>query len=212
MRKSMTLPRDAAEAILHDDGLNLTFHRSDFHRALSHQTALESLILRGDPEACTHDDLATLVSSLSQLVKLKSLDISETSELFNSTTIAQLATNLPALEEFTFAGYDATDDIWRSMSSLHYLRSLTSMALSSYSCNGLLNYIDTLRPTNRGLNLAIMSQNLTYDFTDAEKAAIQRNIAAKVGGRFEYGTFVHAPWLKFCFEGYLTSRSFSLSR
>jgi hypothetical protein len=161
----------------------------DFHKAIAHQTTLESLSLRAEAEGGTYDDIEILLSSLSQLTRLKSLDIYETSDFFSSPRIAQLASNLPELRDFTFSGYDATDDIWPSIASLRHLRTLNSIALSSYTFDGLLNYIDALRPTNRGLILSVMSQNLASDLSEEEKAAIQQSIAAKVGGRFEFVLF-----------------------
>jgi len=108
------------------------------------------------------------------------------SDYFNSSRVAQLITNLPDLEDFTFSGYDLTDSIWPYMARLRHLCTLNSMALSSYSFDGLLNYIDALRPTNRGLVLSVMSQNFADDLSEEEKATIQQSIAAKVGGRFEF--------------------------
>lgn len=158
----------------------------DFHKAMSHQTSLESLILRAYPEGAFKDDIDTLVDSIAQLNALRELDICETSELFHDPQIIRIASSLQKLEKLSFSGYDITDSIWPSISSLHHLRALNILALTSFSVDGLLNYISTLQPTNQGLVLSVMSQGLAYDLSEHEKSIIQSSIEAKVDGKFEF--------------------------
>lgn len=73
-----------------------------FHRAISHQTSLESLKLKADPEDSFRDDIDTLVSSLCLLKNLKILNLVSTSDYFRTAEINQLASNLFNLEEFWF--------------------------------------------------------------------------------------------------------------
>jgi hypothetical protein len=164
-------------------------NNQDFHRAMSHQTSLESLILRADPEATFRDDIDTLVSAISQLTGLKELDLCETSDYFRSPEIARIASSLQNLEKFSFTGYDVTDMIWPSIAGLHYLRAFNAHAITSFSFDGLLNYISTLQPTNQGIVLSVMSQKLDCNLSDPEKQAIQDSIAAKVDGKFEFVLF-----------------------
>jgi hypothetical protein len=66
------------------------------------------------------------------------------------------------------------------------LTAFNSHGLTSFTLDGLLNYISTLRPTNQGLVLSVMSQDGHNDLQEVEQAMIQESIGAKVGGRFEF--------------------------
>lgn len=76
-----------------------------------------------------------------------------------------------------------------SRRSLHNLRALEIQALTSFSVNGILGYISTLQPTNQGLNLLVLNQNPDYDISEKEQSVIQKSIAEKVDGRFEFVLF-----------------------
>ncbi|KAH8600866.1 hypothetical protein B0O99DRAFT_736883 [Bisporella sp. PMI_857] len=159
----------------------------EFHQVLSNQKSLDSLVLRAeDADESTRDDIEILLYSISQLTNLKELDLSETSEMFNSSHIKQIAASLPKLEELFIGGYDARDTIWPSFAGLKYLRALNIHALSSFTCNGILNYISQLQPTNQGLGLWVSSQREEYDLTDEEKTKIRESIYKKAGGRFDF--------------------------
>jgi hypothetical protein len=96
-------------------GSNYTLtNNHEFHRALSHQTSLESLRLTADPEGAFGDDIEILISSVCQLTKLTYLDLSGTSYYFRSAQIRLIATSLKGLETFKFGGYDMTDDVLHS--------------------------------------------------------------------------------------------------
>ena len=161
----------------------------DFHKALSHQTTLESLRLAADAEGAIGDDIDALVSSACQLTKLTNLDLCGAADYFRTPEIGRLASGLKDLETFTFTGYEITDGVWPAISGLHNLRALTVQAVTSFSVDGILNYISTLQPTNQGLNLSVLMQNGEYDLSDKDKSTIQESIAEKVDGRFEFVLF-----------------------
>lgn len=131
------------------------------------------------------DDIDTLVSSLVQLKNLKSLKLLTISDYFRSSEIILLA-ELKNLEVLEFSGYDVADIIWPAIANLHNLRNISMQALTSFSCDGILAYISTLRETNRGLNLSVMCQKTENPLTELEQQAIQEAIAAKVGGKFDF--------------------------
>jgi len=158
----------------------------DFHRALSHQTSLESLILRGNGLDIFRDDIDIMVSSICQLRKLKHLDLVGTSEYFTTSEIRRLALELLELEKLAFTGYGITDNVLPSLAGLHYLRELNISALTEFSTGGLLNYISTLQDTNQGLELFVLYQNETYDLTKKQQARIRAALAKKVNGKFEF--------------------------
>jgi hypothetical protein len=167
-------------------------NNQDFHKAMSHQTSLESLILRADSEVSFKEDIDILVSSVCQLTGLRELDLCETSEPFRSPEISRVASSLQKLEKFSFSGYDVSDKIWPSISGLPYLRALNAHAITSFSFDGLLNYVSRLQPTNQGLVLSVMCQGLDYDLSDHHKALIQKSIEEKVDGRFEFVLYIES--------------------
>ena len=156
------------------------------HHAISNQASLESLSLRADPESSTRDDIDTLISCICFLPKLKELDLLETSDYFNTPEIRRLAQHLPNLEKFIFAGLSVTNDVLPAMSGLHHLRDLNINAVTSFSVDGLLNYISTLLPTNQGLCLSVFYQSPEYQLSDEDRVLIQESISAKVDGKFEF--------------------------
>lgn len=163
----------------------------DFHRALSHQTSLESLELRADtdPETAFRDDIDVLVSSVSALTNLKYLDLVGTSDFFSTSEILKLTLHLPLLEELSFSGYDVTDALWPGVSRLTNLRSLNIHAITSFSVSAMLGYISTLRDTNRGLHLSIMNQKAENAISGRQEGSIRRAIKEKVDGKFDFTLF-----------------------
>jgi hypothetical protein len=161
----------------------------DFHKALSHQTTLQSLTLTAEAEGSFRDDIDTLVSSVCQLKALTHLDLCDASDYFRNPEISRIATSLKRLETFTFSGYDVTDAVWYAISGLHSLRVLAIQALTSFTVDGVLGYISTLQPTNQGLVLSLWKQNGESDFSENDKSIIQESIADKVEGRFEFELF-----------------------
>lgn len=160
-----------------------------FHKALSHQTTLESLELRADPEGSFRDDIEDLIVSISGLRRLKYLNLLSTSDYFRTQEILALVSSLNNLEELWFSGYDVTDDIWHGMAALQHLRALNIHAVTSFSFDGILAYISTLQDTNRGMLLSILAQSPESGLTDLEEATVRQRIAAQVNGRFEYTLF-----------------------
>lgn len=161
----------------------------DFHRALSHQTFLESLELRADPETAFRDDIDILVSSICRLTNLKYLDLLSTSDYFGTSEILTLAANLKQLEEVFFGGYDVTDAVWHGLSQLPNLRSLNIHAVSSFSFRAMQGFVSTLQDTNRGLLLSIMNQQAENAISERQEKTIRQTIADRVDGKFEFTLF-----------------------
>jgi hypothetical protein len=161
----------------------------DFHKALSHQTSLESLELRADPEGGFRDDIEVLISSISQLTKLRYLNLVSTSDYFHTSEILSLSFVLVNLEELWFGGYDVTDDLWHGMANLQQLRFLNISAMTSFSFDGILAYISSLKESNRGLMLSIMSQKAENPLSVQEESVIRQSIAEKVDGKFDFTLF-----------------------
>ncbi|KAH8821567.1 hypothetical protein F5884DRAFT_93422 [Xylogone sp. PMI_703] len=159
----------------------------DFHRAISHQTALESLELRAEgTDDAFADDIETLVTSICKLTELRYLNILQTSEYFSTKEIKLLASHLGQLEELSFSGYGVDDEIFGALSHLTQLRALNIYAISSFSFAGLVGYVSTLKESNQGLVLSVMNQTLESNLEQSEIRSIQDTIAKNVNGKFEF--------------------------
>ncbi|KAL8922635.1 MAG: hypothetical protein Q9172_003509 [Xanthocarpia lactea] len=157
----------------------------DFHQALANQVGLQELQLQGDSDEAG-DGVATLVESLSQLVNLTDLRLQDISDYFTDEVIGRLARSLPKLEGWYTSGWGVTDAIWSDMAMLKSLRRLDMAATSRFTANGILDFILSLGPGNKGLILAIMMADVDCDLTEIEQATIKETISTQVDGRFEF--------------------------
>lgn len=155
----------------------------NFYQALANQTSLQSLYLKGHLDAPETD---VVVESMSKLVNLTDLHLREVSEYFGDRHIMQLASSLPKLEVWSTSGYQLTDAIWAQVASLRSLRRLDLNALTSFTADGILEFIEELGPGNKGLVLAVMNADTDSDLSLEEQDLIQDTIAQNVEGRFEF--------------------------
>ncbi|MCJ1384158.1 hypothetical protein MMC17_007274 [Xylographa soralifera] len=155
----------------------------DFHQALAHQQSLRSIVLKSDGEVC---DINALVSSLCKIVHLVDLRLSNVSDFFRDEHICLLASNLPELESLWISGWGITDQIWPYLKLLHSLRRLDINAWSSFTTDGLLEYISGLGEGNWGLFLAVMMADPESALTEEEQYIVQEALTMKVEGRFDY--------------------------
>ncbi|KAF2834932.1 hypothetical protein M501DRAFT_989318 [Patellaria atrata CBS 101060] len=161
-------------------------HRA-FHVALQNQATLRSLLLQGDSEDMVGDEIEILLDSVTSLTGLRELNLGRMSDFFNDMHITRLATHLTNLEELVVSGWNVTDRVLHQVSTLKNLRSVTFEGLSAFSAKGLHGFIRSLSPSNRGLAIAVQAADQDRDFlTDEEQAIIREEIAAKVGGSFDY--------------------------
>lgn len=179
------------------EGYAMTQHRQ-FHQALAHATHLESLWLKGDGEDVVRDDIDALVDALCALTNLKDLMLKEVSDYFRDEHISRLIQSLPQLEELWTSGYDITDGIWPSFTQSHNLRSLTFYAMTSFTANGILDFIVTLGPSNKGFLLSIMNADVDSNLTEEEQNSIRETLAVQLDGKFEFtlmrGTLYLIKW------------------
>jgi hypothetical protein len=66
------------------------------------------------------------------------------------------------------------------------LRSLSFHAVTSFTYDGIMNYISTLHLTNAGLQLSIMCADVNSELSPREISNIRDALAAKVDGRFDF--------------------------
>jgi len=160
----------------------------DFHRALASQTSLQALWLKGD-SSDLGSDVDIFVESLSKLENLTDLRLREISDYFLDNHICKLAQCLPKLETWWTSGYAITDIIWSDVISLHSLRDLNLSAVTRFTADGIMNFVLSLGPGNRGFVLAVMMGDADFQLSDEEQSMINDTISSQVGGRFDFMLF-----------------------
>ena len=152
--------------------------------ALGNHTSLRFLYLKEDedlgyfnPEA---DDF--LVESLSKLINLTHLNVCNKAKHLSDLHIMRLASSLPKLEAWSTNGDLLTDAIWGAVASLRSLRSLYFGAMTDFTVDGTLDFIENLGPGNKGLLLYVTNWGSVLSWT--EQNLIQKKISSKVGGNF----------------------------
>jgi len=158
----------------------------EFHQALAHQETLESLWLGGDGEGVVRDDIDIFVESLSKLTYLRELSLRDVSDYFQDEQIRQLARSLPELEGLWTGGFGITDAIWKDMSGLSKLKRLDFAAMTSFSADGILQFISDLGPGNRGLVLVVMNADVDSNIGDEDQAIIRETLTTKLDGRWDF--------------------------
>lgn len=160
----------------------------DFHRALSQQTSLQDLWLKGE-SSDNLEDVDLLVESLSKLENLTDMRLQDVSDYFLDKHFCTLATSLQKLEVWESSGYAISDDIWSDMASMKSLRRLEFNGQTRFTSFGIMDFILNLGPGSNGLLLNIAMQDVDYNLTDEEQSMIKETIASKVDGRFDFMLF-----------------------
>ena len=160
----------------------------DFHRALSHQTSLQDLWLKGE-SSDNPEDVDLLVESLSKLENLTDMRLQEVSDYFRDEHFCTLAKSLQRLEVWESSGYAIGDAIWSDMASMKSLRRLEFNALTRFTSDGIMEFILNLGSGNNGLLLNIAMQDVDFNLTDEEQIIIKEMMTSRVDGRFDFMLF-----------------------
>ena len=160
----------------------------DFHRALSQQTSLQDLWLKGE-SSDNPEDVDFLVESLSKLENLTDMRLQEVSDYFLNKHFCTLAKSLQRLEVWESSGYAITDAIWSDMASMKSLRRLDFNAQTRFTSNGIMDFTLNLGPGNQGLLLNIAMQDVEFPLTDEEQSMVRETMTSKVDGRFDFMLF-----------------------
>lgn len=180
-----------------DDSICLTSFKYDclakgdtktFNEALANQTSLKSLWLKGDLDE-SREEVDILVDCLSELVNLTDLNLGEVSEMFMDLDIVQLASSLPKLEVWSMSGYGLPNFIWGPLASLRSLRRLELCALTGFTADDILGFIEKLGPSNKGIFLSVKNGEMDNNLSYMEQEFIHEMIAKKVDGTFKYELF-----------------------
>jgi hypothetical protein len=90
------------------------------------------------------------------------------------------------LEDLSISGYTMGDEVWGAISQLHQLRSLSFHSMTTFTFDGIMEYISHLQQTNYGLHLYIMNATADSRLSPHEQAIIRDTIEMKVNGRFSF--------------------------
>ena len=156
---------------------------SKFHSALSLQKQLKSLSMGGEESESVRDNDA-LVESLSKLVQLTNLRLTQVSASFTEHHIRTLAQNLPNLETFETWGFHITDGIWPDIAKLARLKTLDLNADTRFTTNGILDFVYSLGSGNHGFTLNVMMQDTDHDISEKEQEFIRNALASQLEGKF----------------------------
>lgn len=157
----------------------------EFVRGLANQTSLELLSLEEEEltSEWNPERIDILVESLSKLVNLRELDMSDVFDYLTDLQIARIASSLPKLEVLSIQA-EVTDHVWDAVASLRSLQILQFSAGTYFTASGIHDFIKKLGPGNKGLVVDVM--NSKNKLSREEQGLIQENIAKKVGGKFEF--------------------------
>ncbi|KAE8151281.1 hypothetical protein BDV25DRAFT_152844 [Aspergillus avenaceus] len=180
---------------LSDENLRLTYLSltgysiSDghaFHEALSNQSSLAGLYLRGEGSDVPEDN-ELLIQTIGQLNSLQELELMNISDGFTCDHLITLAPFVPHLERLWISGDYFRDDVWLAFLCLPKLRSLVVHAPSSFTAQGVLRFISELGPGNRGFGLSILSSAHDTDITEEAEKLIREVLKTQLDGTFDFG-------------------------
>ncbi|KAI5248127.1 hypothetical protein E4T43_01625 [Aureobasidium subglaciale] len=169
-----------------DDCMYALREHSEFHAAIGLQTKLQSLVLKADPDPLEPVARNQLCESLCELRDLRYLQLTRSSDYFQDDQLQLLGENLLNLEDLNVSGWLLSDNTLATLSNLGNLKSLTFNGLSVFTADGLLEFIDKLGPSNRGLAISIDMASLDAALSGEEQDLVRDTLATKVQGRFEY--------------------------
>jgi len=158
----------------------------DFHRALRYKRSLKALCLVGDGENVTRDDIDTLVDSVVQLPDLRTLQLRGVADFLGEDAVIRLLSALPLLEDVHVGGYGFSDRVLDTVATLQHLRTISFFAVTSFTCDGLLQFVDKLGAGNEGLQLLVYMADANHPVTEEEQATVRDALYRKVGGRLDY--------------------------
>lgn len=169
-----------------EDATYIVKDHHDFHRALNQQPTIRRLHLRADPDPTTRDDIETLMNAFCALRGLRELRLTRISDYFTDEHIKLLVEHLPELEEFSIGGYGISDAVLKGMAKLKKLKAVTFGGITTFTLDGLIDYIDELGPGNHGLVLSIDMADPDSAISQEEEELLRELVETKVDGRFEY--------------------------
>lgn len=157
-----------------------------FHNSLARVPTLESLHLQADSDDATALDHKTLVDTLCALPRLRDLSLLEIADGFDEADLAQIFSHTILLERLCTGADIMTDQTLEALTLLRHLKSFTALAISRFSFDALLAYINQLDPnTQRGMLLSIQAADPDTDACDdGMQSLLNQAMIDRIEGRF----------------------------
>lgn len=157
------------------------------HRKSLRELELDHFDWHSDNEYAPETNKLVESLSIGKFVNITDLRLQELDGDLIDQHIAHLAGSLPKLEALFIGGCQLTDAIWGGVATLGSLRKLEFAALTTFTANGILGYIEKLGPGNKGLVLSIVEEfDIRNCLSESDQDLIRETIFKKVQGRFEY--------------------------
>ena len=172
-----------------DDNMYVVKDHHDFHKALTQQPSLSSLLLKADPEPGTRDDTETLLDTFCSLTGLRELKLIQISNWFTDQHISRLGQHLTDLEGLYVGGYGISDNVFPGLAKMKKLKALNFSGFTTFTTDGVSDFINQLSPGNAGLQLNVEGADPYSALSQEEQDLLHEMIQVKVDGRFEYQLF-----------------------
>lgn len=169
-----------------DDGMYVVKDHHDFHQALTQQRGLQTLQLRADPDPVSRDDVDTLINALCSLSNLQDLRLVRISDYFSDEHIKILSRYLPELRDLFIGGYGISDAVLGELANLRNLRNVSFSGITTFTTNGIMDFIDKLGEGNEGLSFAVDNADPDSLIPAEEQELLRELLQKKVDGRFSY--------------------------
>lgn len=169
-----------------EEGMYVVRDHQDFHQALAQQQSLQTLHLNADPDPTSRDDLESLINAICSLTNLQDLWLLRISDYFSDEHIKLLARYLPELRELYIGGYGISDASLTELASLPHLKNVTFSGITTFTTEGITEFIDKLQESNQGLSFAVDNADPDSGISLEEQELLRELIQGKVDGRFEY--------------------------
>ncbi|PKY01506.1 hypothetical protein P168DRAFT_258083 [Aspergillus campestris IBT 28561] len=157
-----------------------------FHEALASQPSLQNLYLRGESSESPEDN-ELLVQAIGQLNGLRELELKDISDCFTPDHLITLTPYLPHLERLWVSGDFFNDEVWDAFRGLGELQSLVIHALSEFTTQGIIDFIASLKPGNKGFSLSILNSTTDTDITEGAQNRIREILKTRLDGTFDFG-------------------------
>ena len=169
-----------------DDNMYVVKDHHDFHQALAQQPSLTSLGLKADPDPGSRDDIEILMNTLCSLSGLRELRLERISDYFTDQHVSLLGQHLTNLESLAIGGYGVSDNVWSGIARMKKLKALHFNGVTTFTTDGISDFIDQLSPGNAGLQLMVEMADPETALSAEEQELLNELIQVKVDGRFEY--------------------------
>ncbi|KAF2147834.1 hypothetical protein K461DRAFT_298445 [Myriangium duriaei CBS 260.36] len=159
---------------------------AEFHLAIMRQTSLKTLLLACDTEGSASQETYLLCNAITNMRRLKKLNLARASDFFDESHIVQICQYLSDLEELVLDAYHVTDAVLPQLSNLIELKSVTFSGYTMFSFDGLNKYVERLQPGNTGLMIDIVNPIFESSMSEREQAVVRRNLKKQADGTLIY--------------------------